>query len=156
VSVSRLSPRWWALVAGLVGSSCVQPVGPARTAADYEAKAKDTAETVLSAVRTAELTVDQAARDRSFASFVSVSLGEAEAGATGALDTFESIQPPGESSDRLRDELTDLAGEAADVLADLRIAARRTDRAALVEAAAPLPELGAELEAFVDAHEGAT
>ena len=142
------------LAAAAAAAACVQPVGPARTADDYELKAKDTAETVLSAVGTAELVVDVATRDRAFPPYVSVSLSEAESEAEAALSTFESIQPPGTgtSSDRLRDDLTELAGDAVDVLADSRIAARRVDDDALAATAGPLDDAHAELEAFIEEH----
>jgi hypothetical protein len=133
-------------------SGCVQFVGPARTADDYERKAADTAETVLSAVRTAELAVDVADRGRAFPPYVSVLLGETEADASGAAATFESIQPPGASSDRLRNELDDLLTEATDELSTLRIAARRSDLEALADEAADLPRLADELDAFRTEH----
>ena len=140
------------LAAAAAAAACVQPVGPARTADDYELKAKDTAETVLSAVGTAELVVDVATRDRAFPPYVSVSLSEAESEAEAALSTFESIQPPGAGSDRLRDDLTELAGDAVDVLANSRIAARRVDDDALAATAGPLDDVHAELEAFIEEH----
>jgi hypothetical protein len=133
-------------------SGCVQFVGPARTADDYELKAADTAETVLSAVRTAELAVDVADRGRAFPPYVSVLLGEAEGDASGAAATFESIQPPDASSDRLRNELDDLLTEASDQLSTLRITARRADLDALADEAAGLTRLADELDAFRTEH----
>jgi hypothetical protein len=132
--------------------ACVQPVGPARTADDYERKAKDTAETVVSSLRTAELAVDVAGRDRAFPPYVSVVLSDAEDDASGAASTFGSVQPPGEGSDRLRDQLGDLLDEAEDALARARIAARRVDGEALAAEAEPLGRIAAELDAFVTEH----
>ncbi|HEX8805031.1 MAG TPA: hypothetical protein VF743_12585 [Acidimicrobiales bacterium] len=147
------------LAVGLVAAAavgavagCVQPVGPARTAEDYELKAADTAETVVSAVRTAEIGADVAHRDRAFPPYVAVVLGEAESDAAAALDTFESVQPPGPSSDHLRAELADLVDPAVDALADLRIAARRSDGDALAAAARGLEDLARPLEAFAEEH----
>jgi len=134
-------------------AGCVQPVGPARTADDYERKAKDTAETVLSSVRTAELAVDVAGRDRAFPPYVSVVLSDAEDEAGAAASTFASVQPPGESSDRLRDELGDLLDAADDALSAARIAARRDDGDALAAQAGPLNRIGDQLDTFVAAHE---
>ena len=134
-------------------AGCVQPVGPARTADDYERKAKDTAETLLSSVRTAELAVDVAGRDRAFPPYVSVVLSDAEDEAGAAASTFASVQPPGESSDRLRDELGDLLDTADDALSAARIAARRDDGDALAAQAGPLNRIGDQLDTFVAAHE---
>jgi hypothetical protein len=139
-----------ALAVALAG--CTRSVGPTRTADDYEAKAADTAEAVLSAVRTAELVAVAADRGRAFGPFVAVALDDAEGEASGAAATFESLQPPGPSSDRLRDELGDLTGEAADALAGLRIAARRGDLDELGRRAEPLDDLGDRLEAFAERH----
>jgi hypothetical protein len=141
-------------LAGVVlgGVACVQPVGPARTAEDYELKAKDTAETVLSSVRTASLAVDVAERDRAFPPYVSVVLSDAEDDAGGAVSTFDSIQPPGRSSDRLRDQLGDLLDRAESALSAARIAARRIDDDALAAQAAPLDEVATDLEAFISEH----
>jgi hypothetical protein len=152
------SNRGWAtkalvvVLCGVVGA-CVQPVGPARTADDYERKAKDTAETVLSAVRTAALAVDVADRGRAFSPYVSVVLSDAEDDASGAAATFSSVQPPGASSDRLRAELTDLLDEAANALSGARIAARRADGAGLAAEARPLRQVADELDRFVSDHE---
>src|SRR6266545_2127721 len=83
-------------------TACTQPLGPARTEGDYELKAANTAEAVLSAVRTAELATEVAVRGRAFPPYVSVLLGEAESDADGAVSTFEKVQPPDASSaDRL-------------------------------------------------------
>jgi hypothetical protein len=155
-SRSSRSLRWSVLLTGLclaAVAACVQPVGPARTADDYEHKAKDTAETVLSAVRTASLAVDVAMRDRAFPPYVSVVLSDAEDDAGSAAATFSSVQPPGASSDRLRAQLTDLLGEAEDALSAARIAARRVDDHALVAQADPLDEIADDLERFVTEHE---
>jgi hypothetical protein len=139
-----------ALACALAG--CVQPVGPARTAEDYELKAADTAETVVSAVRTAQIAVDVAARGRAFPPYVSVLLDNAEGDANGAAATFGSIQPPGRESDHLRDELDELLVDATGTLASLRITARRADLSALPALAEPLEGVASELEAFAEAH----
>jgi hypothetical protein len=139
-------------VAFVAGTACVQHVGPARTAEDYEDKATDTAETVLSSVRAASLAVDLAVRDRAFPPYVSVVLSDAEAEAGAAASTFDSVQPPGESSDRLRSELGDLLDEADDALSAARIAARRVDTDALGEQAEALDQVAADLDQFLTDH----
>lgn len=145
--------RWLALAAAAgILAGCTRIVGPVRTAEDYELKAASTAEAVLSGVRTAELVADAADRGRAFASYVAVALDDAEGEASGAAATFSSLQPPGPSSDRLRDELDELTREATDTLATLRITARRGDLDQLAAQAAPLEDLGDRLEAFAEQH----
>lgn len=140
------------LAALLATSGCVQFVGPSRTDTDYGLKAANTAEAVASAVATAELAVDQATQGRLTQPYAAVILSEAEEAAAGAADTFAGIQPPSTEADDLREELAALVDDAVDVLGDLRIAARRSDTDALADLAAPLPQLGDELEAFAEAH----
>jgi hypothetical protein len=145
--------RWLALaVAAGSLAGCTRIVGPVRTADDYELKAASTADAVLSAVRTAELVVDAADRGRAFAPYVAVALDDAESDASGAAATFSSLQPPGPSSDQLRDELEALNAEATDALATLRITARRGDLDQLAAQAEPLTDIADRLEAFSEQH----
>lgn len=143
-------PAVVAAVLALAG--CTQPLGPARTEEDYELKAADTAETVLSAVRTAELAADVAVRGRAFPPYVSVLLGDAESEADGAVSTFEKIQPSSSRSDRLRAQLTELTNEATDALSTLRITARRADLDALGPRSRDLEGLADRLDAFANEH----
>lgn len=140
------------VAAVLALGACTQPLGPARTEEDYELKAADTAETVLSAVRTAELATDVAVRGRAFPPYVSVLLRDAESDADGAASTFERIQPPSARSDRLRSRLGDLTSEATDVLSALRITARRADLDALGPRSRDLEGLADRLDAFANEH----
>ena len=132
--------------------SCTQPIGPARTFEDYELKAASTADAVLSAVRTAELAADVAARGRAFPPYVSVLLQDAESDADGAVSTFEKVQPPDARSDRLRTQLGDLTSEATDALSTLRITARRADLDALGPRSRDLEGLANRLDAFASEH----
>lgn len=145
--------RWVALVAAAgTLAGCTRIVGPVRTAEDFELKAASTADAVLSAVRTAELVVDAADRGRAFASYVAVALDDAEGDASGAAATFSSLQPPGPSSDELRDELEALTSEATDALATLRITARRGDLDQLATQTEPLADIAERLAAFSEQH----
>jgi len=150
--MSTAWPRRFAALGLLACGGCVSIVGPVRTAEDYRGKATGTAESVVSAMRTASVTIETADRGRAFAAFVAVSLSEAESDATGAQSTFESIQPPGSESDRLRDELTPLLDDANDALADARIAARRTDGDALADQQAPIDQDADALDQFLTEH----
>jgi hypothetical protein len=102
-------------------------VGPARTTDDYTRKASTSVHDVHSAVETARLGVDAVARDRTTGPYASVLLGQAEEQATSVQSTFDSVQPPNEDADRLRDEVDGLLTQAVSVLGDVRIAARRGD-----------------------------
>jgi hypothetical protein len=139
-----------ALCAALAG--CVQTVSPARTFDDYEHKAKNTAESVLSSVQTARLASRVAGDGDAFGPFTSVVLSDAEDGASHAQEVFTSIQPPDAHSDRLRKELGKLLVKATDGLATLRIASRRGELHRLPDLARPLGDIVKKLDAFVTRH----
>jgi hypothetical protein len=138
-------------IALLVTTACVSVTAPARNAGAYRSHARNVIEATTSSLKTASLTVDAAGRDRTFPPFVAVSLSEAETAVSGAQGSFESIQPPGASSDRLRAKLTPLLDDATAALADARIAARRNDADALAATAEPLEQATRRLEAFEEA-----
>ena len=133
--------------APLVTMMLVACIGPARTDSAYQSKAVDTADEVVSASRTVLLAAQLSDRGRSFAPTVSVTVADAETGAETARDAFSSIQPPDAESDDLRASLLPTIQHACDVIADVRIAARRAD-SDLSQIAAPLEPLADELDAF--------
>ncbi len=139
------------LAVALLG--CVQPVGPARTFDSYEHKAKHTAETALSGVQTARLAARTAKNDDAFAPFLAVVVSEAEDEASNAQTTFDSVQPPDDKSDRLREKLDSLLVQAANALSDARIAARRADFEELAKQAKPLQSSAKKLKDFVEVHD---
>jgi hypothetical protein len=136
-----------ALVVGL------HPVGPARTFDDYEHKAKDTAESVVSSLGTARLAASLAPRGRLYGPYVSVLLSEADEAVAHARQTFEGVQPPDHHSDVLRRRLGRLLDRASTHVQSLRIAARRGELSSLDRRARPLPALIERLDRFVDRHE---
>jgi hypothetical protein len=141
--------RRLALVAlALALTACV---APASSFAAYEEDAVNTTETVLSAVETARLTV-RISDGKAFPPTVTILFEEAEDDAAGAQSTFDSVQPPDERSDRLREDLDRLLSEAVTTLADLRIAARRSELETLPSIAEPLESLSTRLEDFAEAH----
>lgn len=99
--------------------------GSSRTDEDYRRKAANTAEAAVSAVNTALLGVRAAGEGKVTGPYVSTLLGEAEKDLSAAEDAFNTRQPPGERADRVRDRLGSVLSDAADALADVRIAARR-------------------------------
>jgi hypothetical protein len=141
--------RLIAAAAVIAAGSCVVP---ARSFDAYESKAVDSAASALSQARSAILTAELAGRGRLFAPLASVQFQEAEVGADTAASTFASVQPPDASSDALRGELLPLLEEAASLIAELRIEARRGDLDRVAGGMAPLKPVADRLERFVAEH----
>jgi hypothetical protein len=99
--------------------------GPARTDGSYNSKAVATAEQTRSSVETALVALDALRRHSLPSAYVSVTVAESETDAASALSGFESVQPPSTRSDAVRDDTTEVVGDAVDLLADARIAVRR-------------------------------
>ena len=140
--------RSWVAVLLLVGAC----TGPVRSSEVYESKAGQTAATAASAVQTAALAVDAAKGDKAFGRYLTQLLVEAEEDAGSAQGTFDGIQPPDQRADELRSHLDDLLTQTTDLLADLRIAARRGHFAELPTLAKPLDGVAAKLDEFAKAH----
>jgi type II secretory pathway pseudopilin PulG len=120
-------------------------VGPARTSKDYSKKASTSLQDARSAVETARLAVDAGAGHRATGPYLSVLLSQAEKQAASVQATFDSIQPPGASADRIRHDVDGLLAESVSVLADLRIVARRGDTAGVSEKGPTLDALSRRL-----------
>ncbi len=127
-------------------------VGPARNEADYQHKAVATTELVRSSVRTVELAAQAAAENDAFGPFLSRLVSQAEDDASSALGGFESIQPPSDQADHLRDEVEQVTNDALDLLAEARIATRRSDLESLIGLQDKLRAAGDALEAFGEDH----
>lgn len=113
-------------------------VSPSRTADDYRRKVANTAEAVLSAAESAILTAEVAGDGRAPAPYVSLRMSESEE-TVGSVETaFGAVQPPDPGLDALRNETLTVVGEAADVLAELRLAAYRAELRRLPEIAGGL------------------
>jgi hypothetical protein len=93
-----------------------------------------------------------AARNNGFAPYLSVTIAEAEDDATSIQGAFDSIQPPDQRSDQLRDELDALLSSAVSTISEMRIAARRADFAAAERMARSLSDISDRLDAFARAH----
>jgi len=132
---------------------CVShPVGPARTFAKYEGKARTTAASALSEVQTARVVARAAARGNAFGPYTGLVLGDAEESLGGLQSTFGSIQPPDERADRVREDLGSILSDAEDHVADVRIAARRGQLHDLAAIASPLDDDVRALESFLAEH----
>ena len=142
------------LVGAAVLSRCTShPVGPARTFAKYEGKATTTAASALSAVESTRLAAQTAGKGKALGPYTSVLVSEQEETLGGLQSTFDSIQPPDERADALRDELDQLLSDAGTHVAAVRIAARRGTLRGLETVAAPLDEDAKKLTAFQDQHQ---
>ena len=143
-----------AVITALAFSCVPHPVGPARTFAKYESKARSTAEAALSAVETVRLAADTAAEDRAFGPYLSVLVSEQEEALSGVQGTFGSIQPPDDQADVLRSELEAILSDALDHVTDVRIAVRRGELTSLEDVANPLNDDVVALEEFLREHGG--
>jgi hypothetical protein len=133
----------------LVAAACALAIsctGPARTTSAYESKAANTAEEVVSASRTVLLAAEIGDEQRSFPQTISIAIADAEDDAETARDAFASIPPPDATSDEIRATVLPLVARACDVIAEVRIAARRADVASLARDAAPLQDLADQLD----------
>jgi hypothetical protein len=122
--------------------------GPARTASTYQSKAVNTADEVVSAARTVLLAAEIRDEGRSFPQTIAITIENAETDAETARDAFSSIQPPDAASDGIRATLLPTVEHVCDVIAAVRIAARRADVGTLSDIAAPLDKLADDLEGF--------
>jgi hypothetical protein len=141
-----------AIAAAALVVSTTACVSPARTDGDYALKAANTAEAVASAVGTAVVAVRLSDEGRVPARYLRVVLREAEEDASSAQSQFDAIQPPSPAADDLRARLDALLDQGTSTLADLRIAARRSELSRLAAIAATLPRLAERLEAFEQRH----
>jgi hypothetical protein len=145
--------------AGLAGACCALVltgcVGPAPDDAAYEAKAAQTAQSALSAARTALLSSRTFLDDRLTSAYLDPVLTAAEQTLGSVRTTFDSVQPPPTAaSDDLRSTLDPLLESAGSDLTELRIAARRDRTGALGSTADHLSKTADQLEAFAAEHGG--
>ena len=137
----------------LVAGCTSHPVGPARTEASYEGKARTTAESARSSVETAILVVRAFRDGDAIGTYAGTVLSDQEEGLSGVQGTFASIQPPSERADQLLDELDGLMGDALEHLRAARVAVRRGDGQAAGDL---LPDLRSDadaLQAFAEEHD---
>ena len=136
-------------VAVVVLAGCV---GHSRTDEDYGRKATKTVEVAASSVQTVLLAVQTIEQDGAFAPYLGRVIGQAEDDASAALDSFGVVQPPSTDADELRNEVDQLVGDAVDLLADARIAMRRSDGDTVVSLRPRLEDTADDLERFVEGH----
>ena len=127
-------------------------MGSARDATDYTKKAVATTEQVRSSVRTVQLAIDAADGSKAFPQYLARVISQSEDDASSALNGFESIQPPDEDADQLRDEVKEVSSDAIDVIATARIAIRRNDIDGLTALRSDVQQAGDQLEQFGQEH----
>jgi hypothetical protein len=136
-----------ALLALAAATACA---GPSRTDDDFRHKAANTAETIQGVIGTAQIAVAAASENKVPGPYLSVTLAEVDDDAAAVVDTFDSVQPPSKTADKLRSRLDTLLQRTTSILDDLRIAVRRGDIASLPKIAAPLTNLDTKLQPITD------
>lgn len=130
-----------AAVAGVAGCA-----GPSRTDDDYRHKVANTAQSMSSAVSTAQLAVNIADSRRAMTPYVQQSLNDALNDATAVQNGFDAVQSPSAASDQLRTRIDDQMTKAVSTLSDLLTAVRRNQVRRLAELAKPLADVSNQLD----------
>lgn len=123
-------------------ASCVTP---AINAAGYRGKVSQSARKMAGVVASAQLAVQLDLDGKMLHTLTDTVVTNAENDAQSVLNALDSVQPPDHPSIALRDHADNVLQQAASQLADLRIAVRRSDRAAMRSS---LGELGKTLDAL--------
>lgn len=131
----------------LVAAALWYVTAPPKGVDGYRERAAATAEALVSQVETARLWARAEEEGKALRATVLVGFEETEEDAESAASRFESYEPP-DGVAALREELTDLATEATEALAALRIAAQQERWADVPELSRPLPELSERLTAL--------
>jgi hypothetical protein len=140
------------MLVGALAGCVAHPVGPARTSEGYERKAVTSARSALSAVQTTRLAAAAAGKDNLLGPYAVVLFSEQEDSLSGVQGTFNSIQPPNEQSDALRDELNTIMSSALDHVSAVRVSARRGELRTLHAVAGPLDADAQALARFISGH----
>lgn len=111
--------------------------GPTTDPAVYREMATETAAAMTGILTTARIAAELGLAGRMLPTVTDTMVSDAESDAGSVQTTFGSRQPPDAASDAVREAVTTPVQDATSALADLRIAVRRGDaaavRAALVE-----------------------
>lgn len=135
-----------AVVVSLIATSCV---GPALRDDDYRRKAVASLEQVTSTIAGVKVALDAALDDRAFAAATAVNVRRHEDTVSWAHTAFATRQPP-PGTDDIRAAVVPVLAEASSIMADVRIAANRTDREDLREQRRRLDELTGRIERVLD------
>lgn len=130
------------VVFALVLSACV---GPALTEQDYRRKAIASLERVDSAAAATSIALDVAVQGRSFAASTAVTVRGHEETVSWTHSAFATRQPP-PGTDRIRAATEPVLAEAAALMAEIRIAANRSDAQRLSHLRDRLDELDVRVQ----------
>jgi hypothetical protein len=156
----RLRRRWMrptaqlstvlAVACGLLAAGCAPT---ARTTSVYESKAVRSADAVHSAVASDLVLLRAVRRGHTLAAYVSVATSQAEDDGSSASSSFLSIQPPSQTSTKLRAHLAKVLNDAEDALSAARIAGRAGHTRALLDTSGSLRQVARRLDRFSEAHQ---
>lgn len=121
-------------------------VVPARTDAGYRTDASMALESATSATRTAQLALQQWLQGRMPRTYANIVVTDSESSLGPIQASFGGVDPPNRKVDSLRADVGAELSDAADALAQGRIALRRSDRAGVMKAVAALGKVSSTLE----------
>ena len=107
----------------MLASACV---GPALTEESYRRKAVASLEQVDATVAGTRIALDAAVNGRSFSTATAVNVRQHEETVSWVHSAFSTRQPP-PGADGIRDAVVPLLADAAALMAEIRIAANRSD-----------------------------
>jgi hypothetical protein len=133
------------LVAVVLLSACVTP---AFDEGAYRQNATSALESAISVTTSADLAVQARIADRTTRPYADVVVTQSEQAIDPVESSFGGVDPPDPSLDELRTSVLDALGQAADALAEARLAVRRDDPDALAQAHDELTESVEQLTAL--------
>jgi len=135
------------LLAAVV-SGCV---APALDSGAFQHNAIAALESAVSATRVAATALDARAAERLPLAYADTVVTEAEEALGPIQSSFGTVDPPDRRLDALRSEVAGQLGDAADLLAEARIAVRRQDTSAMRQVARDLRKIADEMERGAEA-----
>ena len=125
---------------------CAGCVAPAFDSGAFKHNAIQALDSAQSTTTTAVLALKANLEDRMTQAYVDTLVTEAEEGIGPIQDSFGSVDPPTTADHELRDEVTQLLGNAADALAAARIAVREHNESDMRQSVTELAKLADQLE----------
>ena len=121
-------------------------IAPSPDSGAYRVNARTALSAAASEARTGALAAQALLDEQLTQPYADTVVTESEEALGPIEDSFGAVDPPSPSADALRTGTTDLLSDAADALADARIAVRRGDRPGMRAAVVRLTKVGDELE----------
>jgi len=114
--------------------------------ADLRTTAAESAEAMVSELRTARMAAETVLAEKTWSSYTRVVLLDAEEQAGTIEESFTTLQPDTAEAQRFQEEVAGLLGDASEVLQKARAAMGRHGLAALRGLLDPLDQVAADLE----------